>query len=71
VFVSWEAARGAELLGLAAEHEVPAEAIGTVGSAGGILEIRVRDRGTSFQWQTAELRQGYFDAIPRRMRTDG
>jgi phosphoribosylformylglycinamidine synthase subunit PurL len=71
VIVSCEVGRVAELLALAAEHGVPAEPIGEVGPPDGALEIRLRGRGTTFQWRTPELRRIYFDAIPRRMRTDG
>ena len=59
------------LLALAGEHGVPAEPVGEVGAPGGTLEIVLRGRGTSFAWQTRELRRIYLDAIPRRMRTDG
>jgi phosphoribosylformylglycinamidine synthase II len=71
VIVSCDPARAAELLALAGEHGVPAEAVGMVGSAGGSLQIELRDRGTSLAWSTPALRRVYFDAIPRRMRTDG
>ena len=71
VIVSCEAARVPELLALAGEYLVPAESIGEVGAPAGALEITLRGRGTSFQWQTPALRRSYFDAIPRRMRTDG
>ena len=59
------------LLALAGEHGVRAEPVGEVGAPGGPLEIVLRGRGTSFAWQTGELRRVYLDAIPRRMRTDG
>jgi len=71
VVVSCEAAHASELLALAGEHGVPAESVGAVGGPGGRLDITLRDRGASFAWQTAELRRVYFDAIPRRMKTDG
>ena len=71
VVVSCEAARSAELEALAAEHAVPVASVGAVGAPGGRLEIALLDRGTSFAWQTPDLRRVYFDAIPRRMKTDG
>ena len=60
-----------ELMERAASHGVPAQEAGTVGSPGGRLEIRTRDGGISYGWDTVSLRRAYCDAIPRRMRTDG
>jgi phosphoribosylformylglycinamidine synthase len=54
------------LLALAREHDVPAQSAGTVGEAGGMLEVRT-DR-TMYAWPASELRSVYFEAIPRRMR---
>ncbi len=55
------------VLALAAEHGVPAAAVGEVGAAAGPLEIRLGAR--AFRWSVADLRRTYFEAIPRRMRT--
>ncbi len=53
------------LRGLAAEHGVPFAVVGNVGPANGELRITI---GTEvLTWATADLRQAYFDAIPRRM----
>ena len=71
VIVSCEGSDLPALLALAAEHGVPAAELGRVGPADGPLEIGLPRRGTSFSWPTRELRRIYFDAIPRRMRTDG
>ncbi|NOT07187.1 MAG: phosphoribosylformylglycinamidine synthase subunit PurL [Gemmatimonadales bacterium] len=55
-----------ELMTLAAEHGVPAEAIGRV-EGPGTLEVHLADSHLTFAWPVAELRHGYFDSIPRRM----
>ena len=68
--VSCGSREAALLKALAAEHQVPAESIGTVSAAGEPLEIHLRDGHTTVRWPTAELRRTYFDAIPRRMRAD-
>ncbi|HSE52067.1 MAG TPA: hypothetical protein VLB00_07740, partial [Gemmatimonadales bacterium] len=60
-----------EILERAAAHGVPAQEAGTVGAPGGRLEIRTRNGGTSYGWDTVSLRRAYCDAIPRRMRTEG
>jgi len=63
--------RVTELLALAERHGVPAEPVGSVGEAGGRLEIHLRNSHATFGWASLELRRAYFDAIPRRMRVDG
>jgi phosphoribosylformylglycinamidine synthase len=59
------------LMLLATKHGIAADAIGTVGTAGGALEVHLGDTHLTFGWPSAELRRVYFDAIPRRMRVDG
>jgi phosphoribosylformylglycinamidine synthase len=65
VVVSCPAPAASDLLALAAEHGVPAAAVGTVGEPGGSLELRTASR--VFAWPVDDLRRVYFDAIPRRM----
>ncbi len=55
------------LLALAKEHGVPAFIAGMVDEQDGSLSIRVAE--TRSTWRVSELRQAYFDAIPRRMQT--
>jgi phosphoribosylformylglycinamidine (FGAM) synthase-like enzyme len=62
--------RMATLLELAEQHGVPATSAGMVEPAGGDLGIHLRESHATFSWPVAALRQAYFDAIPRRMRTD-
>jgi phosphoribosylformylglycinamidine synthase subunit PurL len=50
---------------LAAGLGVPFAAVGSVGSAGGALRVTVGT--TTWAWPTADLRQLYYEAIPRRM----
>jgi len=50
---------------LAEDHGVPFRRIGTVGEPGADVEINL-DHET-LRWPSYELRQRYFDAIPRRM----
>jgi phosphoribosylformylglycinamidine synthase len=63
--VSCPASAAPDLLALAAEHGVPAAAVGAVGEPGGSLELRTGSR--VFAWPVDDLRRVYFDAIPRRM----
>jgi phosphoribosylformylglycinamidine synthase len=56
-----------ELRRLAAELGIPASAAGEVGRPSGPLEIRMPGGNHTFAWRTTELRQVYYDAIPRRM----
>ena len=65
VVLSCAAERVEALLGLAAEHGVPARAIGRVGEPGGTL--RIRTRGGGIEAPAAELKAIYDSAIPRRM----
>ena len=50
---------------LAEDHGVPFRRIGTVGEPGADVEINL-DHET-LRWPSSELRQRYFDALPRRM----
>ncbi len=54
-----------ELLGLAGEHGVPAFSAGSTGHPGGTLDIMTQE--ATFAWNVADLRDVYFDGIPRRM----
>lgn len=63
--VSIRPAQEAALLGLAARHGVPATALGEVGEADGLLQLTTVSG--SYRWPVAELREVYFNAIPRRM----
>ena len=54
------------LLALAQEHSVPTVVAGVVSEPGGMLSI-VTGR-TTHSWPASELRNVYFEAIPRRMR---
>jgi phosphoribosylformylglycinamidine synthase len=63
--VSCSAPAVSDLLALAAEHGVPAVAVGSVGDPGGRLELRTGSR--VFSWGIDDLRRVYCDAIPRRM----
>jgi phosphoribosylformylglycinamidine synthase II len=56
----------AALLALAQVHSVPTVLAGVVGEPGGTLSI-VTGR-TTHSWPASELRNVYFEAIPRRMR---
>jgi phosphoribosylformylglycinamidine synthase subunit PurL len=69
VIVSCEAGAVQALVALAGQHGVHAEEIGSVGGAGGTLEVGLEGRGIRFTWETRELRRIYHDAIPRRMRS--
>jgi phosphoribosylformylglycinamidine synthase II len=51
---------------LAARHGVPLFAAGLVSEPGGALSIRLGD--ASLAWKVRRLRDGYHEAIPRRMR---
>ncbi len=55
----------AAIQSLAAVHDIPAHYLGRVTASGAALDIH-RD-GRAWSWPTAELRQIYFEAIPRRM----
>jgi phosphoribosylformylglycinamidine synthase len=57
--------RAAAVAALAAEHGVPAFDLGAVGSAGGELQVRLRDG--AIRAAVARLREVYFSAIPRRL----
>jgi phosphoribosylformylglycinamidine synthase len=63
--VSCPGSAASDLIALAAEHGVPAAAVGTVGEPGGSLELRTGSRVLA--WPVDDLRRVYFDAIPRRM----
>ncbi|HQW67647.1 MAG TPA: hypothetical protein PLJ23_11450, partial [Gemmatimonadales bacterium] len=63
--VSCDPANVAAIQQLAASHGIPAHYLGLVGPADGTLVIE-RD-GSRWQWAARDLRQTYFDAIPRRM----
>jgi phosphoribosylformylglycinamidine synthase II len=65
VVVSCPPSAASDVLGLAADHGVPAAVAGVVGEPGGRLELRTGSR--VFDWAVDELRRVYFDAIPRRM----
>ncbi len=56
------------LQALAARHGVPLFEAGGVGEPGGALSIRLG--GTALAWKARELREVYYDAIPRRMRQE-
>jgi phosphoribosylformylglycinamidine synthase len=71
VIISCDSRSTQPLRALAAEHGVAFHAMGMTCEVGDNLEIRVGNLGTSFEWPTPDLRRIYFDAIPRRMRTDG
>ena len=58
----------ARLVALAGRHNVPLVEAGVVGEPGGALSIRVD--GTSLAWTIRDLREIYYEAIPRRMRQD-
>jgi phosphoribosylformylglycinamidine synthase subunit PurL len=55
----------AAISALAAEHGVPASAIGAVGERGGVVRIRLRD--AVIDQPVGALREVYFAGIPRRM----
>jgi phosphoribosylformylglycinamidine synthase len=63
--LSATAANEAALLALAAEHQVPAAAVGTVGVPDG--ELVIVTPGGRYVWATQQLRTIYLSAIPRRM----
>jgi phosphoribosylformylglycinamidine synthase len=63
--VSCAPAAVAALEALAGQHGVPLFRAGTVGTAGGRLELRAAERLLS--WDTIALRRIYYNAIPRRM----
>ncbi len=53
------------LLAIARRFGVPAAGIGAVGEPGG--ELRITTAAGSYRWPVAQLRDTYFNAIPRRM----
>ena len=57
--------RAAAALALAQELGVPAYRAGTVGERDGTVRITLRD--AAIRHSVAELRDVYFNAIPRRM----
>jgi phosphoribosylformylglycinamidine (FGAM) synthase-like enzyme len=59
--------RSDALLALAKEHGVPAFVAGMVGEQNGALLIQVAE--TRMSWRVSELREAYYEAIPRRMQT--
>lgn len=65
VVVTCSRTQADRVLALAAEHGVPAALAGTVGERHGPLVIRAG--GNSWRWAVDELRQIFFDAIPRRL----
>jgi phosphoribosylformylglycinamidine synthase len=65
VVVSLTADRADELRQLAAAHGVPFAVVGSVAAPDGAF--RITAGSTTFNWSSAELRQIYYEAIPRRM----
>jgi phosphoribosylformylglycinamidine synthase len=63
--ISFAAGKLEALQALAAGHGVPLSELGRVGGPGGPLSLAVG--GATYRWDTAELRQIYLTAIPRRM----
>lgn len=66
VIVSCAPADAAEILRIAAEHEVPATRIGTVVERGG--RFRIRTPGGDLDADPEDLAAAYYGAIPGRMR---
>lgn len=66
VVVSFDGDREAELVALAAAHELPWITAGATTVPDGRLRISAGNH--TWTWETRELRRIYMDAIPRRMR---
>jgi phosphoribosylformylglycinamidine synthase len=63
--ISFAPDRVAAVRALAEEHGVPLAVVGSVGCQNG--EVRITVGTAAHAWSSAELRQIYFEAIPRRM----
>lgn len=66
VVVSCDPVNEAGVLELAKRHGVPVFVAGTVGPPHGVLVLATA--GGRYEWPVGDLRETYFDAIPRRMR---